>query len=206
VPFGLVGARLYHVITDYQNYFGEGKHPIDALKVWHGGLGIWGAVAFGALGAWIGCRRNGIKMPAMADSLAPGVVLAQAMGRWGNWFNQELFGRPTSLPWGLEIDVAHRPSGYLAQATYQPTFLYESLWCIGVAILCIWADRRFTLGHGVLVTVLSPATTKVTSSSRAPSTSPASGSGYATPSNPIRGTRPSLSACRKTRWTPRCRT
>jgi prolipoprotein diacylglyceryltransferase len=109
VPFGLVGARLYHVITDYQNYFGEGKHPVDALKVWHGGLGIWGAVAFGALGAWIGCRRNGIKMPAMADSLAPGVVLAQAMGRWGNWFNQELFGRPTSLPWGLEIDVTHRP-------------------------------------------------------------------------------------------------
>lgn len=148
VPFGLVGARLYHVITDYQNYFGEGKHPIDALKVWHGGLGIWGAVAFGALGAWIGCRRNGIKMPAMADSLAPGVVLAQAIGRWGNWFNQELFGRPTSLPWGLEIDVAHRPAGYLDQATYQPTFLYESLWCIGVAILCIWADRRFTLGHG----------------------------------------------------------
>jgi len=148
VPFGLVGARLYHVITDYQDYFGAGGHPIDALKVWHGGLGIWGAIALGAFGAWIGCRRNGIKLPSMTDSLAPGIVIAQAMGRWGNWFNQELFGRPTSLPWGLEIDVAHRPAGYLDQATYHPTFLYESIWCIGVAILCIWADRRFTLGHG----------------------------------------------------------
>jgi len=148
VPFGLVGARLYHVMTDYQDYFGAGGHPIDALKVWHGGLGIWGAIALGAFGAWIGCRRNGIKLPSMTDSLAPGIVIAQAMGRWGNWFNQELFGRPTSLPWGLEVDVAHRPAGYLDQATYHPTFLYESIWCIGVAILCIWADRRFTLGHG----------------------------------------------------------
>jgi len=148
VPFGLVGARLYHVITDYQDYFGKGGHPVDALKIWHGGLGIWGAVALGAVGAWIGCRRNGIKLPSMADSLAPGVVIAQAMGRWGNWFNQELFGRPTSLPWGLEIDAAHRPAGYLDQATYHPTFLYESIWCVGVAILCIWADRRFNLGHG----------------------------------------------------------
>jgi prolipoprotein diacylglyceryl transferase len=148
VPFGLVGARLYHVITDYQDYFGAGGHPIDALKIWHGGLGIWGAVALGAFGAWIGCRRNGIKLPAMADALAPGVVIAQAVGRWGNWFNQELFGRPTSLPWGLEIDVAHRPAGYLDQATYHPTFLYESIWCVGVAILCVWADRRFNLGHG----------------------------------------------------------
>ncbi len=148
VPFGLVGARLYHVITDYQDYFGKGGHPVDALKIWHGGLGIWGAVALGAVGAWIGCRRNGIKLPSMADSLAPGVVIAQAMGRWGNWFNQELFGRPTSLPWGLEIDAVHRPAGYLDQATYHPTFLYESIWCVGVAILCIWADRRFNLGHG----------------------------------------------------------
>ncbi len=148
VPFGLVGARLYHVMTDYQNYFGEGKHPIDALKIWHGGLGIWGAIALGALGAWIGARRAGIKLPAMADALAPGIVLAQAIGRWGNWFNQELFGRPTSLPWGLQIDVANRPAGYLDNATFHPTFLYESIWCVGVALLCIWADRRFNLGHG----------------------------------------------------------
>ena len=148
VPFGLVGGRLYHVITDYQLYFGAGRHPIDALKIWDGGLGIWGAVALGALGAWIGCRRRGIPLPAYADAVAPGVALAQAVGRWGNWFNQELYGRPTTLPWGLKIDAAHRPVATPDVATYHPTFLYESLWCVGVALLVIWADRRFRLGHG----------------------------------------------------------
>jgi prolipoprotein diacylglyceryl transferase len=148
VPFGLVGGRLYHVITSYQLYFGEGKDWVNAFKVWEGGLGIWGAIALGAVGAWIGCRRRGIPLPAYADAIAPGVAVAQAIGRWGNWFNQELYGRPTTLPWGLEIDPAHRPPNTPDIATYQPTFLYESLWCLGVALVVIWADRRFRLGHG----------------------------------------------------------
>ncbi|SDT02441.1 prolipoprotein diacylglyceryl transferase [Actinopolymorpha singaporensis] len=148
VPFGLVGARLYHVITDYQLYFGPGREPMRAFAVWEGGLGIWGGVAFGALGAWIACRRRGIPLPAMADALAPGIVLAQAIGRWGNWFNQELFGAPTTAPWGLRIDPAHRPIGYEQYATFQPTFLFESIWDVGTALLVIWADRRFRLGHG----------------------------------------------------------
>ena len=148
VPFGLVGARLYHVVTDYQLYFGEGRDPLRAFAVWEGGLGIWGGIALGAVGAWIGCRRRGIPLPAMADALAPGIVLAQAIGRWGNWFNQELFGAPTNLPWGLRIDPEHRPTGYEQEASFHPTFLYESAWNIGVAGLVIWADRRFKLGHG----------------------------------------------------------
>ncbi|MEU7005956.1 prolipoprotein diacylglyceryl transferase [Streptomyces sp. NPDC046332] len=144
VPFGLVGGRLYHVITDYQLYFSEGENWVDAFKIWEGGLGIWGAIALGAVGAWIGARRRGIPLPAYADAIAPGIALAQAIGRWGNWFNQELYGKPTTLPWGLEISAgANREEGI-----YHPTFLYESLWCIGVALLVIWADRRFKLGHG----------------------------------------------------------
>ncbi|MFE5934152.1 prolipoprotein diacylglyceryl transferase [Streptomyces sp. NPDC056470] len=148
VPFGIVGGRLYHVITSPDAYFGEGGEPIRALYVWEGGLGIWGAIALGGVGAWIGCRRYGISFPAFADTVAPGIALAQAIGRWGNWFNQELYGRPTTLPWGLEIDRANRPADMLDVATYHPTFLYESLWNIGVAVLVIWAGRRFALGHG----------------------------------------------------------
>ncbi|GAB2792954.1 prolipoprotein diacylglyceryl transferase [Streptomyces daliensis] len=148
VPFGLVGGRLYHVITDYQLYFGEGRNWVDAFKIWDGGLGIWGAIALGALGAWIGCRSRGIPLPAYADAVAPGIALAQAIGRWGNWFNQELYGRATDLPWAVEIDAAHRPVDTPDLGTYHPTFLYESLWCVGVALLVIWADRRFKLGHG----------------------------------------------------------
>lgn len=145
VPFGLVGGRLYHVITDYELYFSEGRDWVDAFKVWQGGLGIWGAIALGALGAWIGCRRRGIPLPAYADAIAPGIAFAQAMGRWGNWFNQELYGRETHVPWALHITSSEggRVPGY-----YHPTFLYESLWCIGVGFLVIWADRRFKLGHG----------------------------------------------------------
>lgn len=144
VPFGLVGGRLYHVITDYQLYFSDGENWVDAFKIWEGGLGIWGAIALGAVGAWIGCRRRGIPLPAWADALAPGIAFAQAIGRWGNWFNQELYGKPTDLPWALKISEGpNRVAG-----TYHPTFLYESLWCIGVALLVIWADRRFKLGHG----------------------------------------------------------
>jgi prolipoprotein diacylglyceryl transferase len=148
VPFGLVGSRIYHVLTDPELYFGEGQNWVDIFKIWHGGLGIWGGIAFGALGAWIACRRHGVPFLAMADAFAPGIVVAQAIGRWGNWFNQELFGRPTTLPWALEIAPEHRPPGYEQYATFHPTFLYECLWNLGVAGLVILVDRRFKLGHG----------------------------------------------------------
>jgi len=149
VPFGIVGGRIYHVITDWQIYFGdEGKGFIAALRIWDGGLGIWGAVALGAVGAWIGARRAGVALPPIADAVAPGIALAQAIGRWGNYFNQELFGSPTTLPWGLEIAAEKRPLAFADFATFHPTFLYESLWLVGVALVVIWADRRFTLGHG----------------------------------------------------------
>jgi len=157
VPFGLAGGRIYHVVTDYQLYFGEGGDPGRALQIWQGGLGIWGAIAFGAVGALIGCRRRGISMLALADAVAPGIALAQAIGRWGNYWNQELYGRPLDAFWAVEIDEDHRPMmeggpgldpQYADVATYHPTFLYESLWCIGVAVLVIWADRRYRLTHG----------------------------------------------------------
>ena len=147
VIFGLIGGRLYHVLTDPELYFGSGKDPVEALKVWKGGLGIWGAISLGALGAWIGCRRAGIKLAPYADAVAPGIVLAQAIGRWGNYFNQELFGKPTTLTWGLKIDPG-RDGTVPGAAAYHPTFLYESLWDVGVAILVIYADRIFKLGRG----------------------------------------------------------
>ena len=148
VPFGLVGGRLYHVITDPARYFGRFGDPVTALYVWQGGLGIWGAIALGGVGAWIGCRRMGLKLPPLADALAPGIVVAQAIGRWGNWFNQELFGRPTTLPWALEIDPDKRPPGYEDFSTFHPTYLYEFVWDLGAAGVVLWADRRFRLGHG----------------------------------------------------------
>ncbi|MGH3771828.1 MAG: prolipoprotein diacylglyceryl transferase [Pseudonocardiaceae bacterium] len=159
VPFGLVGGRLYHVATDWKKYFGPGGNPIGALEVWQGGLGIWGAVALGGFGAWIACRRRGIPLPALADAVAPAIVIALALGRLGNWFNQELYGGPTSLPWGLVIrDRVNPDTGALDPRTgiaqgppveiVHPTFLYELLWNLGVAALVVWADRRFRLGHG----------------------------------------------------------
>jgi prolipoprotein diacylglyceryl transferase len=151
VPFGLVGGRLYHVATDWQLYFGEGENPVTALYLWRGGLGVWGAIAMGALGVVIGARTKGIRLLPVLDAMAPGVLVAQAIGRWGNWFNQELFGRPTDLPWALEIDSAHRPAGYFDEATFHPTFLYECLWNLGAFGLVIWADHRFRLGHGRVV-------------------------------------------------------
>jgi prolipoprotein diacylglyceryl transferase len=148
VPMGILGGRLYHVITDWQIYLGpDGKGWLAMFRVWDGGLGIWGAVLLGGVGAWIAVRRRGIPLPPFADAVAPGIAIAQAMGRFGNYFNQELFGRPTDLPWGLEIDPEHRPPGYEQFATFHPTFLYESIWCLGVAAVVIWADRRFRMGH-----------------------------------------------------------
>jgi prolipoprotein diacylglyceryl transferase len=146
VPFGLIGGRIYHVLTDWSAYFGRGAQPLRSLEIWKGGLGVPGAVALGALGAYIACRRRGIPLPPMADAIAPGLVLAQGVGRWGNYFNQELYGRATQLPWGLRIDAAHSPNG--VAGIFQPTFLYESIWDVGTAAILLWADRRFTLGHG----------------------------------------------------------
>jgi prolipoprotein diacylglyceryl transferase len=158
VLLGIVGARVYHVITSPDAYFGTGGHPLDALKIWHGGLGIWGGVAGGLLGGWIVARRRGIPLSFVADAAAPGIPLAQAIGRWGNYFNNELYGRATSLPWGLKVHVMDdRNPGHalvmdgqpvLREGLYHPTFLYESLWDIGVAILVWQLDKRHRYGRG----------------------------------------------------------
>jgi prolipoprotein diacylglyceryl transferase len=159
VPFGIVGARIYHVITSPEAYFGEGGQPLDALKIWEGGLGVWGAVAGGAVGAWIAARQMGLPLTFLADTLAPGLALAQAVGRLGNWFNNELYGRQTSLPWGLEVHEMdpNNPGKALVDAdgnpvllpgTYHPAFLYELVWNVGVAVLVFLVDRRFKLGMG----------------------------------------------------------
>jgi len=169
VPFGIIGGRLYHVITDNQLYFGEGRNPWNAFAIWNGGLGIWGAIALGALGAWIGCRYYKVPLTAYADAVAPGIAVAQAIGRLGNYFNQELFGSPTTLPWGLDVFVrtpggiagvipadgnCEFPTDYVKATpevvcgTFQPTFLYEMLWCLGVAAVVVWADKRWQLGGG----------------------------------------------------------
>lgn len=153
VPFGIVGGRVYHVLTDPELYFTAGRNPWNALAVWRGGLGIWGAIALGALGAWIGARRAGVRFDDLAWAVAPAIPLAQAIGRWGNWFNQELFGRPSTLPWALRIAPEHRPPGYERFSTFQPTFLYESLWDLGVAGLVIWVGKRYQLSGGRLFAV-----------------------------------------------------
>jgi prolipoprotein diacylglyceryl transferase len=163
VPFGLVGGRLYHLATDWRTYWGPaGAGSMAALRIWDGGLGIWGAVALGAVGAWIGCRRRGIPLPAFGDAIAPGIILAQAIGRLGNYFNQELYGRDTTLPWGLEIFYRRDPSGYIdphsldgvstgqVALVVQPTFLYELIWNLLVFVALIYIDRRFNFGHGRL--------------------------------------------------------
>jgi prolipoprotein diacylglyceryl transferase len=139
VPFGIIGGRIYHVITSPAQYFGENGNPIDALRIWEGGLGIWGAISLGAVGAYLYFRthKTSLNFRQLLDSLAPGVVLAQAIGRIGNYFNQEVFGKPTELPWGLEIDLVNRPDGFESYATFHPTFLYELLWCLVVAVLLI---------------------------------------------------------------------
>jgi prolipoprotein diacylglyceryl transferase len=142
---GVIGARLYHVISDYQLFTHDW---LRAFQIWRGGLSIWGAVAGGGATAAIIAKRRGLDPGDLADAIAPGLILAQAIGRWGNYFNQELFGAPTSLPWGLEISLHHRPLGYEQYTTFQPTFLYESLYCLAVFGVLLWAERRFRLAHG----------------------------------------------------------
>ncbi|GAB7189725.1 prolipoprotein diacylglyceryl transferase [Kineococcus sp. NUM-3379] len=162
VPFGIVGARIYHVITSPEAYFGPGGDPVRALYVWEGGLGIWGAVALGALGAWIGARRAGYRLAPVADAMAPGLLVAQALGRLGNWFNNELYGRPTDLPWALRVhswdDAAGRAvtgadGRPVILGTFHPTFLYEALWCLAAAAVLIVLQRRWSLGNGQVFTL-----------------------------------------------------
>ncbi|MCQ1995704.1 prolipoprotein diacylglyceryl transferase [Arthrobacter sp. zg-Y1171] len=152
IPFGIIGGRLYHVVSSPDAYFGPDGDLSLIPQIWLGGLGIWGAVALGAVGAWIGCRRAGIKLSTFADVGAPGLLLAQAVGRWGNWFNQELFGSETDAPWGLEIDAdnANFPDGAAPGTTFHPTFLYESLWNLAGVALLLLLDRRFRLRGGRL--------------------------------------------------------
>lgn len=148
IPFGIVGGRIYHVFSSPGAYFGEGGNPADALRIWQGGLGIWGAVALGVVGAYIGARRAGVSFITFLDSVAPGVLIAQAIGRIGNWFNQELFGAPTELPWALQVDPAFRPSGYAEFETFHPTFLYELVWNLAGAALILYLDRKWKFFGG----------------------------------------------------------
>jgi prolipoprotein diacylglyceryl transferase len=147
---GVVGARIYHDITSWNQDPAIHQHWWGFAAVWDGGLGIWGAIPFGvAAGAWV-VHRSGNSVRLMMDAVAPGLLLAQGIGRWGNYWNQELYGKPTSLPWGLKIDPVHRVSGYERFATFQPTFLYEFIWdVVGVGFL-LWIDRRFTLRRPAL--------------------------------------------------------
>lgn len=150
VPFGIIGGRIYHVATDWEKYFGSGQNWIDALKIWNGGLGIWGAILFGGVGAWIGCKYYKIYLPPLADAIAPGIIFAQAIGRLGNYFNQELFGEPTDLAWGLEIAEKFRPQGFESFSTFHPTFLYEIIWNVLIGFGLIYLDRKYKIGHGRL--------------------------------------------------------
>jgi prolipoprotein diacylglyceryl transferase len=142
---GVIGARAYHLFTGYD--WSKGG-LVGTVEIWRGGLSIWGAVLGGLLVLVIVARRRHLDQLALMDAIGPAVAIAQAIGRFGNYFNQELFGRPTTLPWGLEIDVANRPAGFTQYATFHPTFLYESLWCLLIFGVIIWVERRFRLRKG----------------------------------------------------------
>ena len=150
IPAGIVGGRIYHVITSPDAYFGAHGKPLDALKIWEGGMGIWGAIALGTAVAFYAFKKKSrsLSFAQLADALAPGLLIAQAIGRWGNWFNVELFGGPSKLPWALEIPFQSRPVGYEIYSTFHPTFLYESLWCFAGAALFIWVPRLRQLQPG----------------------------------------------------------
>lgn len=153
IPFGILGGRFFHVITHPNDYFYQGADLLAPFRIWEGGLAIYGALLFGALGAYIGALKSGIKFTSYLDAVAPGILLAQAIGRWGNYFNNELFGLPTDLPWGLEISSSNPayPAGLPDGVLFHPTFLYESIWSLlGVAIL-LAADRRFNLRWGRMI-------------------------------------------------------
>ena len=152
VPSGIIGGRIYHVISSPNAYFGSGGAPLDAFKIWEGGLGIWGAISIGLLGAYLRYRSlaRTIELPSFAvfaDALAPGILLAQAIGRFGNWFNAELFGKPLDTWWALEIPMRYRPSGYSQFETFHPTFLYEAIWCTAIAVLILKFGKRLKAGQ-----------------------------------------------------------
>jgi len=152
VPFGILGGRLFHVITHPRDYFYQGADLLAILYVWEGGLAIYGALLLGAVGAYLGARQAGIKFWSLADAIAPGLLLAQAIGRWGNYFNQELFGLPTDLPWALEIPSSNPayPAGFPDGVTFHPTFAYEMLWSLTGVVLLLIIDRRFNMRFGRL--------------------------------------------------------
>ena len=150
VPAGVVGARIYHVITDWERFDGR---FIDVFKIWKGGLGIYGGLVLGtAVGLWV-AKNKGLSVGRTLTAVAPALPLAQAIGRWGNWFNQELFGRPTTLPWGLEIDARKIPDGYEVGTLFHPTFLYESLGLLVLMVILLQIDRRAGLREGRLFLV-----------------------------------------------------
>lgn len=154
IPFGIIGGRLYHVFSSPDAYFGPGFDGTGDLslipQIWLGGLGIWGAVVLGVVGAWIGCRRANVKISAFVDAAAPGILLAQAIGRWGNYFNQELFGGPTTMPWGLSVSPEFVPAGYSPDTLFHPTFLYECVWNLLGVVALLLLDRKFRLRSGRL--------------------------------------------------------
>ena len=150
VVFGIIGARVYWVAIEWRRYFGPTGVWYEIFYIWQGGLGIWGGIAGGFLSAWFLARRYHIHFLRIADCIAPAFLIAQGIGRLGNWWNQELYGYPTTLPWGLQIDPVHRVRGYEQYATFHPTFLYEMLWNFTGAGLLLWAERRFRLGRGKL--------------------------------------------------------
>ena len=152
IPAGIIGGRLYHVITSPERYFGSNGHPLDAVKIWDGGMGIWGAIALGTLVAYLifRSRERSLTFEQFADSLAPGLLIAQAIGRLGNWFNGELFGGPTQLPWGLKIPLELRPAGFEKYATFHPTFLYEGLWSLICAFALMALTKRWQTRSGNL--------------------------------------------------------
>ena len=143
VGFGVVGARAYHDLTSWSEVPGPKWQGV--FEVWKGGLGIWGGVLFGVAAGAVVIRRSGASVKLFLDAIAPGLLLAQGIGRIGNWWNQELFGKPTTLPWGLKIDPAHRPLQYLNNATFHPTFHYELIWDVLGALQLIWVGKRFKI-------------------------------------------------------------
>jgi prolipoprotein diacylglyceryl transferase len=152
VPAGVIGGRLYHVISSPSAYFGNNGSPLDAFKIWQGGLGIWGAISIGLLGAYLRYRSLAKKFElphfaVFADALAPGILLAQAIGRFGNWFNGELFGRPLDTWWALDVPARYRPNGYSQFESFHPTFLYEAIWCTAVAIALVVFSKNWKPGQ-----------------------------------------------------------
>jgi prolipoprotein diacylglyceryl transferase len=148
VPVGLVGARIYSLLTNFDHYFGAGRDWTDALRVWDGGMGVAGAVAAGALAAWVYCRQTGVEIGPVALAAVPALAVAQAISVWGNLFSQEMYGRPSGLPWAVDIAPQHRVSGFQAYATFQPLFLYESLFDVLIAVALGLAIRRYVLSGG----------------------------------------------------------